>query len=82
LIPIDSIILVEAGKVYIHSTAGLRVLRRLGAPLSWAYAFIIVPRPIRDWGYRLFARYRYRLFGRKDQCMIPTPEVIARFLPN
>src|ERR1041385_7164019 len=80
LIPIDSIILVEDGKAYIHSTGALRVLRRLGWPWSWAYAFMIVPRTIRDWGYRLFARYRYRLFGRKEQCMIPTPEVRARFL--
>ena len=80
LTPIDSIILVENGKAYVHSTGALRVLRRLGWPWSWMYIFMIVPRPIRDWGYRLFARYRYRLFGRKDQCMIPTPEVRARFL--
>ena len=80
LIPIDSVILIEDDKAYTHSTAALRILRRLGAPWSWAYAFIIVPRPIRDWGYRLFARYRYRIFGRKDQCMLPSPEVRARFL--
>ena len=80
LIPIDSVILIEDGKAYTHSTAALRILRRLGAPWSWMYAFIIVPRPVRNWAYRLFARYRYRVFGRKDQCMIPTPEVRARFL--
>ena len=80
LIPIDSIILIEDGKAHAYSTAALRILRRLGAPWSWLYAFVIVPKPIRDWAYRLFARYRYRLFGRKDQCMLPTPEVRARFL--
>ena len=80
LIPIDSVILIEDGKAYTHSSAALKIVRRLGAPWSWLYALIIVPRPVRDWGYRLFARYRYRLFGRKDQCMIPTPEVRARFL--
>jgi len=80
LIPIDSVVLVEADKAYTHSTAALRILRRLGAPWSWAYVFIIVPRPIRNWAYRLFAKYRYRLFGRKDQCMLPSPEVRARFL--
>jgi predicted DCC family thiol-disulfide oxidoreductase YuxK len=80
LIPIDSVILVEDGKAYTHSTAALRILRRLGTPWSWAYAFIIIPRPIRDWAYRLFARYRYRIFGRKDQCMLPSPEVRTRFL--
>jgi predicted DCC family thiol-disulfide oxidoreductase YuxK len=80
LIPIDSIILIEDDKAYIHSTAALRILRRLGAPWSWAYVFVIIPRPIRDWAYRLFAKYRYRIFGRKDQCMLPSPEVRARFL--
>jgi|SRR4051812_48169666 predicted DCC family thiol-disulfide oxidoreductase YuxK len=80
LIPIDSVILVEDGKASTHSTAALKILKRLGAPWSWAYAFVIVPRPIRDWAYRVFARYRYRIFGRKDQCMLPTADVRARFL--
>jgi predicted DCC family thiol-disulfide oxidoreductase YuxK len=80
LIPIDSVILVEDGKASTHSTAGLKILRRLGAPWSWVYAFVIVPRPIRDWAYRVFAKYRYRIFGRKDQCMLPSPDVRKRFL--
>ena len=80
LVPIDSVILVEDGKAYTHSTAALRILKRLGAPWSWIYLFVIVPRPVRDWAYRLFARYRYRVFGRKDHCMLPSPEVRARFL--
>jgi predicted DCC family thiol-disulfide oxidoreductase YuxK len=80
LIPIDSVILVEGGQAYTHSTAALRILKRLGAPWSWFYALIIVPRPLRDRLYKLFARYRYRIFGRKDECMLPSPEVRARFL--
>jgi predicted DCC family thiol-disulfide oxidoreductase YuxK len=80
LIPIDSVILVEDGKAYTHSTAALKILKRLGMPWSLMYAFMVVPKPIRDWAYKLFARYRYRLFGRKDQCMLPSPEVRARFL--
>ena len=80
LIPIDSVILIEDGKAYTHSTAALTILKRLGAPWSWLYVFVIVPRSVRDWAYRLFARYRYRIFGRKDQCMLPSPEVRARFL--
>ena len=80
LIPIDSVILIEDGRAYTHSTAALKIVRRLGAPWSWLYAFMIVPRQVRDRAYRLFARYRYRLFGRKDQCMLPSPEVRARFL--
>lgn len=80
LMPIDSVILIEDGRAYTHSTAALMILRRLGAPWSWLYVFVLVPRTIRDWAYRLFARYRYRIFGRKDQCMLPSPEVRARFL--
>ena len=80
LIPIDSVVLIEEGNAYTHSTAALRILKRLGPPWSWLSALIIVPRPIRDWAYRVFARYRYRIFGRKDQCMLPSPEVRARFL--
>ena len=76
----DSIILIEDGRAYIHSEAALRIARRLDRPWSWSYALIVVPRPIRDYFYRLFAKYRYRLFGRREECMIPTPDVRARFL--
>jgi len=77
---VDSIILIEDDKAYMHSTAGLRIARGLGGIWSLGYAFIIVPAFIRDWAYRLFAKYRYRLFGRQDACMLPTPDVRERFL--
>jgi predicted DCC family thiol-disulfide oxidoreductase YuxK len=80
LIPIDSVILVEDGKAYTHSTAALRIARRLGGVWSMFYGLIVVPKPVRDFFYRMFARYRYRMFGRKDECTLPTPEVRARFL--
>ena len=77
---VDSIVLVENGRAYLHSTAALRVAKRLGGVFSLAYAFIIVPPFIRDFLYKTFAKFRYKLFGRKDVCMMPTPEVRARFL--
>jgi predicted DCC family thiol-disulfide oxidoreductase YuxK len=77
---VDSIVLIDGGKAYLHSTAGLKLAKGLGFPWSLGYAFIIVPSPIRDWFYKLFAKYRYKLFGKKDVCMIPTPEVRERFL--
>lgn len=77
---VDSIILIENDKAYLHSTAGLRVARGLGGIWALGYAFIIVPAFIRDWAYKLFAKYRYRLFGRQDACMLPTPDVRERFL--
>lgn len=76
----DSVILVEDEKFYTHSTAALRIARRLDGFWSVAYALIVVPRPIRDFFYKLLAKNRYKLFGRQEQCMIPTPEVRARFL--
>ena len=76
----DSVILVEDGKAFTHSDAALRIAKRLDGFWSWTYALSVIPRPIRDLGYRFFARHRYRLFGRRDACMMPTPEVRARFL--
>jgi len=77
---VDSIILVEADRAYTHSTAALKFIKHLDGIWSWAYCFIIIPRPIRDFFYKLFAKNRYRLFGKKDVCMMPTPEIKERFL--
>ncbi|MBL8182744.1 MAG: thiol-disulfide oxidoreductase DCC family protein [Blastocatellia bacterium] len=77
---VDSVILVEDGKVYMHSTAGLRIAKGLGGIWSLAYVFIIVPAFIRDWAYKTFAKYRYRMFGKTDACMMPTADVRERFL--
>lgn len=76
----DSVVLVESGKAYTHSTAALKVAQKLDGAWSWFYSFIIVPKPIRDFFYKTFAKYRYRLFGKTDACMMPTPEIRARFL--
>jgi predicted DCC family thiol-disulfide oxidoreductase YuxK len=76
----DSVVLIENEEVYTHSTAALRIARHLGGIWSLGYALIIVPRPIRDYLYKTFAKYRYRLFGRQDACMMPTPEIRTRFL--
>ena len=61
----DSIVLVRDGRVYTQSGAVLRIARELRGLWPLAYAFIIVPRPLRDWAYRLVARNRYRWFGGK-----------------
>jgi len=77
---VDSIVLIEDGRAYTHSTAGLRVARGLGGIWSIAYGLIIVPTFVRDLAYKLFAKYRYKLFGKKDVCMMPTPQIRERFL--
>jgi predicted DCC family thiol-disulfide oxidoreductase YuxK len=76
----DSIVLSEAGKRYTKSTAALRIARRLRFPWPLLYAFMAVPRPLRDLLYEWVARHRYRWFGKRATCMSPTPEVRNRFL--
>jgi predicted DCC family thiol-disulfide oxidoreductase YuxK len=76
----DRIVLVEDGRVWTRSTAALRVARRLTFPWPFAYIFIVVPRPVRDWIYNLVADRRYHWFGRRATCMVPTPGLRGRFI--
>lgn len=76
----DSIVLVENGRVWTRSAAALRVARALTFPWPLAYVFVVVPRPLRDWIYNRVARHRYRWFGKRPVCMVPTPELRARFI--
>ena len=78
----DSLVLVENGRLFMRSSAALRVARGLRFPWPLAYVFVAVPRPVRDWMYDAVARNRYRWFGRRDVCMVPTPELRARFLDD
>jgi len=82
LYDIDSVILVKDGRAFTHSSAALEIARHLDGIWSWFYIFRFVPRALRDFCYRLFARYRYKLFGKQEVCMMPTPEVRARFLSS
>jgi len=76
----DSVALVEDGHVYTRSDAALRVARRLRFPWGLFYGLVVVPRVVRDALYDVVARNRYRWFGRRDTCMVPTPELRRRFL--
>jgi predicted DCC family thiol-disulfide oxidoreductase YuxK len=77
---LDSIILLEEGRLYRNATAALRIARRLSGAWPLLYAFIVVPRPVRDRVYGWVARNRYRWFGKRDQCRLPTAELRERFL--
>ena len=77
---VDSVVLIEEGRAYAQSTAGLRIARGLGGVWSLAYVFIVVPTVIRDFFYKTFAKNRYRLFGKKEMCMMPTADVRERFV--
>lgn len=76
----DSFVLIDNGKVYKKSAASLRVMTKL--PWYWkeAQLFRIIPTIFRDAIYDFIAQNRYKWFGRKDQCMIPTQEMKSRFL--
>ncbi|MBA2378078.1 MAG: thiol-disulfide oxidoreductase DCC family protein [Blastocatellia bacterium] len=78
----DSVILIEDGRAYLYSSAAVMIARHLDGGWSAAYYLWLVPRPIRNLAYKIFAKYRYRLFGKQDACMMPTPNLRARFLPQ
>jgi predicted DCC family thiol-disulfide oxidoreductase YuxK len=75
-----SFIYIENGKVFTESTAALRVCKKLTALWPLLYGFIIVPKFIRNGIYKWISKNRYKWFGQKNQCMIPSPEIRNRFL--
>ena len=76
----ESILLWEGGRLYSHSTATLRIARKLDGFWKILGLAIVVPRPIRDGVYGWIARNRYRWFGRSETCRRPTPALRRRFL--
>lgn len=79
-IKMDSIILIENGAFYKKSTAALIISKKLNGGFKILYVFIIIPTFIRDWVYNYIAKNRYKWFGKKDSCMIPTKELKKRFI--
>jgi len=77
---LDSFVLISEGHYYIKSTAALKVLKLLGGPWAALYIFILVPSPIRDAVYDFISKNRYRWFGKRAECMLPSPELKQRFL--
>jgi predicted DCC family thiol-disulfide oxidoreductase YuxK len=76
----NSFILVEGEKIWLKSDAALRVVSYLGGGWSWLRLLQIVPTFIRNFFYDIMAKNRYRWFGKKESCWLPTPELRARFL--
>jgi predicted DCC family thiol-disulfide oxidoreductase YuxK len=77
---VRSILLVKDGQAYRKSAAALKIVKELYGPWRLMSIFTIVPRPIRDWFYDLIAKNRYKWFGKKDSCMVPTEDIKTRFL--
>jgi len=77
---LDTILLLENGKIYKRSTAALRIAKRLSGAWPALYGFIIIPEFIRDYLYRQIAKRRYKIWGKEESCMVPTPALKAKFL--
>jgi predicted DCC family thiol-disulfide oxidoreductase YuxK len=75
-----SMLLTDGTRVWTESDAILRVMSGFGGAWRLAAALRVVPRPLRDWAYRTVARNRYRWFGKRDSCIMPSPETRERFL--
>ncbi len=76
----DSVVVIEGDKVWLESDAAFHILYRLGGIWSIPAVLWFLPKPLRDWVYCLIAKNRYRIFGQRESCMVPTPELRKRFL--
>jgi predicted DCC family thiol-disulfide oxidoreductase YuxK len=79
---LESLVLVEDGVATTKSTAAIGVAAHLRSPWRWLKLTRVVPRPVRDVVYDLVAANRYRLFGRKEACWLPAPELKIRFVSD
>ena len=76
----DSIIYLQDTSYYVKSSAVLHILKDMKGIWQLLYLTIITPSPIRDFAYSIIAKYRYKIFGKRTVCMIPTPDVKSRFI--
>ena len=77
---LDTFVLVEGARCFTRSDAALRVAQHLSGGWSLFRVLLVIPKPVRDWGYTVIARNRYRWFGRRETCMVPSRDILDRFL--
>ncbi|MEQ9009057.1 MAG: DCC1-like thiol-disulfide oxidoreductase family protein [Ekhidna sp.] len=77
---LQSIILKEGDEIKSKSSAVLTITKSLSGLWPLFYVLIVIPKFVRDWVYDIIAKNRYQWFGKKDQCMIPSPELKNRFI--
>ncbi len=78
----NTFVLIAHGRAFVKSDAAIHLSQFLRSGWRLLGVIKIIPRPIRDWFYDVVARNRYQWFGRSDECMVPTPEIRARFIEN
>jgi predicted DCC family thiol-disulfide oxidoreductase YuxK len=79
---LDSMILVEDGTYYTKSTAALKICKNLKGLWKVFSVLLVIPKPIRDFFYNIVARNRYKWFGKRESCKLPSPEERSRFLED
>ncbi|MCB1043582.1 MAG: DUF393 domain-containing protein [Acidobacteria bacterium] len=77
---LDTVIFQQQGQTYLRSDAALRATASLGGPFVFLYGLLLVPRTIRDMAYDALARSRYRFFGKRETCRLPSADERDRFL--
>lgn len=77
---VDTFLLVKEGRCFVRTDAALEVVKELSGLWFVLLVLKVIPRPIRDYFYGLLAANRYRLFGKRESCVVPTSEVKGRFL--
>lgn len=77
---LNTILLLQEGKLYTKSSAALRVAGKLNGLIPLIYVFLLVPKFIRDWFYDIIAKNRYQWWGRQESCWVPTPELKSKFI--
>ena len=76
----DSFVLIEGPRFFLRSTAVLRLCKKLNGLWPLLYLLIIIPRPVRDFVYNIVAENRYKWFGKRQECFVPSTEIRNRFL--
>lgn len=79
-IKFDTVVFQHGDQIYTRSDAALEILRHIDGGWKWLHILKVFPRKMRDAVYDYIATNRYRWFGKKESCMVPTPELQARFL--
>jgi len=77
---VETFLLVKNDRCYLYSDAALEITKDLSGLWRMLVILRIIPRFIRDWFYKLFARNRYAIFGKANACMVPTEELKSRFI--
>jgi predicted DCC family thiol-disulfide oxidoreductase YuxK len=77
---LDTFIVVEGSRCFTRSDAALRVVQHFSGCWSLLRVLSLIPKSTRDWGYTVIARNRYRWFGRQETCLVPSRDILNRFL--